>query len=62
MRQQNDTKRQGVQELIVQGLVVRLIFNEQANQAVPSLVREILKESWITRAIRSSWESERRVR
>ena len=49
MRQQNDTKRQGVKELIVQGLVVRLIFNEQANQAVPSLVREILKESYLQR-------------
>ena len=49
MRQQNDTKRQGVQELIVQGLVVRLIINEQANQAVPSLVREILKESYLQR-------------
>ena len=49
MRQQNDAQRQGVQELIVQGLVVRLIFSEQTNQAVPSLVREILKESYLQR-------------
>lgn len=49
MRQQNDTKRQGVQELIVQGLVVRLIFSEQSNRAIPSLVREILKESYLQR-------------
>ena len=49
MRQQNDAQRQGVQELIVQGLVVRLIFSEQSNQAVPSLVREILKESYLQR-------------
>ena len=51
MRQQNDTQRQGVQELIVQGLVVRLIFNEQTNQAVSSLVREILKESYLQRGV-----------
>lgn len=50
MRQQNDAQRQGVQELIVQGLVVRLIFSEQTNQAVPSLVREILKESYLQRS------------
>ena len=50
MRQQNDTLRQGAQELIVQGLVVRLIFSEQTNQAIPSLVREILKESYLQRS------------
>ena len=50
MRQQNDTTLQVVQDLIVQGLVVRLILNEQANQAVPSLVREILKESYLQRS------------
>ena len=49
MRQQNNMQRQGIQELIVQGLVVRLIFSEQTNQAVPSLVREILKESYLQR-------------
>ena len=51
MRQQNNTKRHGVQELIVQGLVVKLIFSEQTNQAVPSLVREILKESHLQRSV-----------
>lgn len=51
MRQQNNTQRQGVQELIVQGLVVKLIFSEQTNQAVPSLVREILKESHLQRSV-----------
>ena len=50
MRQQNDAQRQGVQELIVQGLVVRLIFSEQSNRAITSLVREILKESYIQRS------------
>ena len=50
MRQQNDAQRQGVQELIVQGLVVRLIFSEQSTRAIPSLVREILKESYLQRS------------
>ena len=47
MKQQSKTYNQGIKELIVQGLVVRLTFAEQANQAVPSLVREILKNSYL---------------
>ena len=35
MKQQSKTYNQGIKELIVQGLVVRLTFTEQANQAVP---------------------------
>lgn len=49
MKQQSKTYNQGIKELIVQGLVVRLTFAEQANQAVPSLVREILKKSYLQR-------------
>ena len=49
MRQQNNMQRQGIQELIVQGLAGRHIFSEQTTQAVPSLVREILKESYLQR-------------
>ena len=47
MKQQSKTCNQGIKELLVQGLVVRLTFTEQANQAVPSLVREILKNSYL---------------
>ena len=44
MKQQSKTYNQGIKELIVQ-----LTFAEQANQAVPSLVREILKKSYLQR-------------
>ena len=39
MKQQSKTYNQGIKELIVQGLVVRLTFTEQANQAVPDVYK-----------------------
>lgn len=47
MEQQSSSLKQNVTEVIVCGIVVRLIFSEQKNTAVPKRVGEILKSSYL---------------
>ncbi|WP_158098968.1 hypothetical protein [Flavonifractor sp. An100] len=47
MKQQNSPLKQNATEMIVHGIVVRLIFSEQKNTAVPKRVGEILKSSYL---------------
>lgn len=46
MKHQNNVQ---ITELIVHGLVVRLIFSEQGNTSAPGFIREILKASYLQR-------------
>lgn len=43
--------RKPVTELVIQGLVVRLIFSEQANTTVPERVRELLKAAYLDKSV-----------
>lgn len=47
MKQQNSPRKQDATEMIVHGMVVRLLFAEQPNTDLPKLVLDLLKSSHI---------------
>ena len=49
MGQTNYKHAQNITELNIHGVNVRLVFSDEPNMSAPSIVRDILKESYLHR-------------